>query len=118
MNYTLLIYERPIDFAARTDPARQPAFFESWRAYTQALQQAGVIAGGSGLEPPETATTVRLSGGERLVQDGPYAETKEQLGGFYLIDVPDLDTALSWAARCPAASYGTVEVRPNMRSMS
>jgi hypothetical protein len=117
VNYTLLIYERPTDFAARTDPARQPAFWQSWKAYSQALRDAGVMAGGAGLEPPETATTVRLANGERMVQDGPFADTKEQLGGFFIIDVPDLDTALAWAARCPAAAYGTMEVRPNLRQM-
>jgi hypothetical protein len=70
------------------------------------------MAGGAGLEPPETATIVRLTNGERMVQDGPYADTKEQLGGFYLIEVPDMDSAIAWAARCPCASHGTVEVRP------
>ena len=117
MTYSLLIYERPADFAARTDPARQPAFWDSWKSYSQALRDAGIMTGGAGLEPPETGTTVRFANGERLVQDGPYADTKEQLGGIFIIDVPDLDTALAWAARCPAASYGTVEVRPNMRPM-
>jgi hypothetical protein len=117
MNYTLLIYEPPAEFAARSDPARQPAFWQSWKSYADALRTAGVMAGGAGLEPPETATTVRLSNGERLVQDGPFADTKEQLGGMFIIDVPDLDTALDWASRCPAAIYGTVEVRPNMRGM-
>ena len=99
MNYSLLIYERPADFAARADPARQPAFWQSWKAYSKAPREAGIMAGGAGLEPPETATTARLSGGERLAQDGQYADTKEQLGGFFIIDVPDLDTALAWAAR-------------------
>ena len=74
------------------------------------------MAGGKGLEPPSTATTVRFRGGERTVQDGPYADTKEQLGGFFIIDVPDLDTALEWAARCPAITGGAVEVRPAMGS--
>jgi hypothetical protein len=72
--------------------------------------------GGKGLEPPSTGTTVRLRDGERIVQDGPYADTKEQLGGFFVIDVPDLDAALDWAARCPAATDGVVEVRPVLTS--
>jgi hypothetical protein len=69
---------------------------------------------GDPLQPSSTATTVRVKGGKTEVLNGPYAETKEQLGGYYLIDVPDLDAALSWAARCPGASVGTIEVRPIM----
>jgi hypothetical protein len=114
MNYTLLIYEDADAFAARSDPARAAAHLAGWQAYAQALREAGVMTGGAALLGPDAATTVRLRGGERLVQDGPYAETKEQLGGFFIIDVPDLDTALAWAARAPAASYGSMEVRPEM----
>jgi hypothetical protein len=80
----------------------------------QAVRDAGVFTGGAGLEAPDTATTVRVQGGKRLVQDGPYADTKEQLGGFFVIEVPDLDTAPDWAARYPAGSDGLVEVRPNI----
>jgi len=72
------------------------------------------MVGGSALQPPAVATTVRQRDGKRQVQDGPYAETKEQLGGYYEIEVADLDTALDWAARCPAATTGVVEVRPNL----
>ena len=72
------------------------------------------MVGGAGLEPPLTATTVRAPEGKRRVQDGPFADTKEQLGGYYVIDVPDLDKALEWAARCPSASTGAAEIRPNM----
>eukprot|EP01032_Pedospumella_encystans_P037322 gene37322-42272_t len=79
-------------------------------AYTRALTDAGIMVGGGALLPSHTATTVRLRDGSRDLHDGPYAETKEQLGGFYIIDVPDLDTALEWAARNPAASTGVVEV--------
>ena len=114
MNYVLLIYEDADAFAARSDPARAPAFFGAWQAYAQALREAGVMTGGAALEIPADATTVRLRGGERRVQDGPFAEAKEQLGGFFVIDVPDLDTALAWAARAPAAGYGAMEVRPQM----
>jgi hypothetical protein len=80
--------------------------------YLRALQDAGVLVTRAGLQGPDTATTLRLEGGRRLVQDGPYAETKEQLAGIFVIDVPDLDTALEWAARCPGTA---VEVRPNVR---
>jgi len=108
----LLIYESADNFAARTDPARRDALFGAYRAYTQALTEAGVFVGGAPLQPPQHAATVRQRDGARQVQDGPFAEAKEQLGGYYVIDVASLDQALEWAARCPAASYGTVEVRP------
>jgi hypothetical protein len=114
MKYTILIYETEAAFSSRTDAGRKEAYWGAYRAYTQALQAAGVMVGGAGLQPPPLGTTVRQRDGKRQVQDGPYAETKEQLGGFYEIDVPDLDTALDWAARCPAASTGAVEVRPNL----
>ena len=81
-------------------------------AYYTALVDAGVYVGGDPLEVPETGTTIRIKEGKRRVQDGPYADTKEQLGGFTIVELPSLDAALDWAARCPAASYGVVEVRP------
>jgi len=114
MKYTVLIYENAADFTARTDEKRKDAYWGAYRAYTQALAEAGVMVGGAGLQPPPLATTVRLKNGKRQVQDGPFAEAKEQLGGYYVIDVPDLDRALDWASRCPAASTGAVEVRPNL----
>jgi hypothetical protein len=114
MKYTILIYENEAAFSSRTDERRKEAYWGAYRAYTQALQAAGIMVGGAGLQPPPLGTTVRQRDGKRQVQDGPYAETKEQLGGFYEIDVPDLDTALDWAARCPAATTGAVEVRPNL----
>ena len=114
MLYTILIHETAEDFARRTDPAQQAAYWASWPPYAQALREAGVFAGGSGLEPPVTATLLRLRGGKRLVQDGPYADTKEQLGGYFVIDVPDLETALYWAERCPNSATGTVELRPHL----
>jgi hypothetical protein len=115
MLYALMVYESPAAFDARTGKD-QEAYMGAWRAYADALRHAGVMAGGKGLQPSETATTLRLRDGERTVQDGPYADTKEQLGGFFLLDVPDLDTALDWAARCPASWDGAVEVRPVMES--
>ena len=78
----------------------------------QTMQQAGVLITTLGIEPPETGATVRPGKGSPFVQNGPYADTKEQLGGYYLVEVPDLDAALAWAARCPGASHGTIEVRP------
>jgi hypothetical protein len=104
----------PSEFSARTDPKERDAFWGAFMPYVQAVKDAGIFKGGAGLEPPETATTVRVGNGKRSVQDGPYADTKEQLGGFFIIDVPDLDIALDWAARYPAGPHGVVEVRPNM----
>jgi hypothetical protein len=95
-------------------PEERQAEFPRWGEYTQALQEAGVMKAGDALQPTDTATSVRLQDGETVVSDGPFAETKEVLGGFYIIDVPDLDAALKWAARIPSASYGPVEVRPVM----
>lgn len=114
MLYTILVYETESELAARTDPARKDAYWGAYRAYTQALRAAGVMVGGAGLQPPRAATTLRQPHGQRQVQDGPFAETKEQLGGYYVVDVPDLDKALEWAARCPSAATGAVEVRPNL----
>jgi hypothetical protein len=112
MRYVMLIYETEREFDARSQPDDAP-FWAPWRAYHQALVAASVYVGGSPLERPDpTATTVRVRGGERQVQDGPYADTKEQLGGFMMLELPSLDAALEWAARCPAAAYGAVEVRP------
>ena len=79
---------------------------------TEAMQKAGVMKAGDRLKPTASATTVRAANGKTEVLNGPYAETKEQLGGYYIIDVPDLDAAISWAARCPGAGHGTIEVRP------
>ncbi len=114
MKYTILVYETAADFSARTDATRKEAYWGAYRAYTKALTDAGVMVGGAALQPGHHATTIRQHGGERQVQDGPYAEAKEQLGGYYVIEVPDLDQALDWAARCPATSKGAVEVRPNL----
>ena len=113
MKYSILIYETAEGVQKRNSDERD-VYMGAYKAYTQALVEAGVMVGGSGLEPGYTATTVRLRGGERQVQDGPYADTKEQLGGYYEIDVPDLDAALDWAVKCPASADGAVEVRPLM----
>lgn len=114
MQYTILFNETAADFAERNDPKKGPEYWGAWGAYIGALNKAGIVRAGAGLEPPASATTVRLRGGKRQVQDGPFADTKEQLGGFFIIEVPDLDTALEWAARSPSASVGSVEVRPVM----
>jgi len=118
MRYAILVYEKEADFSARTNPDGRERYWAAWRAYSQALTAAGIHRNGAALQSGGTGTTVRMNGNARQVQDGPYADTKEQLGGFILIDVPDLDAALDWAARCPAASYGAVEVRPVFGEMS
>lgn len=109
MRYLLLIYVN--EFSARPDEENE--FSGPWRDYRQALLDApGVYLGGEPLQPPSTATTVWLESGKRLVHDGPFAETKEQLGGYILLEVPSREEALDWAARCPAAGYGRIEIRP------
>jgi hypothetical protein len=108
MKYTLLNYANEQDYAS--GKINIPAF----AAYAQALSEAGVMIAATGLQPSRNSTTIRIQDGQRNVQDGPFADTKEQLGGIYIIDVPDLDTALEWAARNPAASLGGVEVRPTV----
>jgi hypothetical protein len=92
--------------------AEQEQGVAAYQAYTEALKNAGVYKGSNRLQPTAAATTVRLADGKPQVLDGPYIDSKEQLGGYYLIEAPDLDAAISWAARCPGASHGTVEVRP------
>jgi hypothetical protein len=111
MQYILLIYSDEARFE-RTSQEELGRTVAAYGAYTAALRQAGVLLASDRLRPTSTATTVRVSGDKTQVLNGPYAETKEQLAGFYLLDVPDLDAALSWAARCPGASYGSIEVRP------
>lgn len=108
MKYALLINETP-ELAKRR---KDPAFPAAGRAYGEALQAAGVFIGGAGLESSDTATTVSIRDGKRQVHDGPYPETKEFLAGFAIIDVPNLDAALEWAARHPVAAVASVEIRP------
>ena len=104
--------ETPDAFAARTDPERSGPYWEAWSAYIQALASSGVMRAAAGLQDPEVATTVRVQAGQRLVHDGPFADAKEQLGGYFVVDVETLDEALAWAERCPSATYASVEVRP------
>src|SRR4051794_319744 len=111
MQYLLMIYGDEAGMQAATNEQTE-RMHAAYGAYTEAMKQAGVVRGGNRLRPTSSATTVRAGNGKTQVLDGPYAETKEQLGGYYLIDVPDLDAALAWAARCPGAAHGTIEVRP------
>jgi len=111
MKYLVMIYANEADEAKMT-PADIGPILQAYGAYTEALTKSGVLLGKNRLRPSSEATSVRVKGGKTEVLNGPYAETREQLGGYYLIDVPDLDAALSWAARCPSSSVGTIEVRP------
>jgi hypothetical protein len=111
MQYLLMVYTNETSWPALTQAQREQGI-AAYTAYTEALRKADVLRGSNRLQPTSSATTVRVTEGKSQVLDGPYAESKEQLGGYYLIDVPDLDAAISWAARCPGASHGLVEVRP------
>jgi hypothetical protein len=111
MQYMLLIYGDPTEAPAE---AQSEAQMQRWFSYTQELQESGAMKAGDALQMPDTATTVRVRNDETILTDGPFAETKEILGGYYLIDVPDLDAALAWAAKMPNITYGSVEVRPVM----
>ncbi|WP_270937309.1 YciI family protein [Falsiroseomonas oryzae] len=113
MQVMLLIYSDETAWAALSG-ADKAAAFAAYGAYTDALREAGAMVAGAPLQPTGTAHTVRVQSGTPQVLDGPYAETREQLGGYYLIEVPDMQAALRWAARCPGAAHGTVEVRPLM----
>ena len=111
MEYMILIYGDESAFGGLKE-AQLKAMYAEYGTYTQELMKAGVMRSGSELKPASTATTVRLRSGKVLTTDGPFAETKEQLGGYYLIDVPNLDVAVKWAGKCPGAKTGSVEVRP------
>lgn len=115
MRYMLLIYGPEWVPQPDADPAELMA---PWVDYTRWLQESGRYLGGDALKPTTTATTVRLRDGQRQTVDGPFAETKEVLGGYYMIEAPDLDTAIEAAARCPGAHYGSIEVRPIDELMS
>lgn len=111
MQYMLLIYANEVDWFSMPQEQIQK-FMGEYMNYSKALVEAGVMRGGSELKPISTATTVKVRNGKALTTDGPFAETKEQLGGYYLIETPTLDEALKWATQCPGAHHGTVEVRP------
>ena len=111
MQYILMDYVQDAGWRELTD-ADQEHWLGAYIAYVEAMTTAGILKSGNGLQPASVATTVRIVNGKTQVLDGPYADTKEQLGGFHIIDVTDLDAAISWAARCPTALHGVVEVRP------
>jgi hypothetical protein len=114
VKYALLIYDENTANPSPEppDPAVVGQVMEQYNAFTTEIREAGVYLGGEALQPNTTATSIRIRDGRTVTTDGPFAETKEGLGGFYVIDVPDLDAALAWAAKCPGSWFGTVEVRP------
>jgi hypothetical protein len=113
MQYLLLIYQNEAEFGKMDAAARQKVSAE-YGAYTQSIVQSGNFKAGDGLQPTTTATTVRVRDGKTLTTDGPFAETREQLAGYYLVEARDLDAALGMAARIPGARTGSIEVRPIM----
>jgi hypothetical protein len=111
MRYLLLIYGDESKLAAMSEEELQ-ADMQKWIEYTTAIRSAGASPGGEALQPTTTATSVRDDNGNPLVTDGPFAETREQLGGYYVLDVENLDEAIKWAHRCPGVKWGTIELRP------
>lgn len=112
MQFMLIFKENAVEGARRDDPAAAPAYWGAWTAYVGAIRESGVVVSGNVLQPPHTAAHVRLKDGKRQVQDGPFADTHEHLGGYFIVETASLDEALTWAARAPCASAGSVEVRP------
>lgn len=112
MRYMLQFYETPEERGKHKEPMQVEAYFGGWNAYMGALAQSGAMVSGNGLLPPEVATTLRIENGTRQVVDGPFADTKEMLGGYVILDVPDLAAALEWAAQAPCVTAGSVEIRP------
>ena len=113
MRYLLMIYASEAESAAMSQE-EMGVEYEAYNAFTTAIQEKGVLLSGEALMPTNTATTVRVRGGKTLSTDGPFAETKEQIGGFYLLNCKDLDEAIGFAARIPAVTRGSIEIRPIM----
>jgi hypothetical protein len=111
MRYTLLLHYPELT-AGELDPEALAEGMRTFESYAKALDDAGLLVSAEVLQPSDVTTTLTLAGGELIVQDGPFADTKEQIGGTFVIDVPDLDAAIEWAARAPSASWGHVEIRP------
>lgn len=116
MHYMLLFNETADELAKREDPAHGEAYWGGWSAYMGAIAQSGAMVSGNGLQGPEASTTIRVENGRRQIVDGPFADTKEILGGYVILAVADLDAALEWAARAPCVAAGSVEVRPVLPS--
>jgi hypothetical protein len=111
MQYLLMLHSEEAAWDRMTKEQQEQGY-AAYMAYSEALKKAGALLGSNRLRPSSNSTTVRVENGKPKVLDGPYVDSKEQIGGYYLIEAPDLDAAISWAARCPGAGHGTVEVRP------
>lgn len=114
MKVMLLANEAPEDFALRDNKEKFDGYMGEWYAFGDSLTREGIFLDGAALEPPSSATVVSVRDGVRMVEDGPFPDAKEQLGGFFIIEAPDADAAARWAAKCPAAKNGFVDVRPVM----
>lgn len=112
MHYMLLFNETAEELSKRTAAAEAEAYWGGWSAYMGAIAQSGAMVSGNALQPPEASTTIRVENGKRHIVDGPFADTKENLGGYVILDLPGLDAALEWASRAPCATAGSVEIRP------
>jgi hypothetical protein len=112
MQYMMLFRETKAERAKHKDPAAVEAYFGGWSAYIGALARSGAMMSGNGLLPPETGTLLRVENGSRQVDDRSFADAEETVGGYVVIEVPDLDAALEWAAKAPCAVAGSVEIRP------
>lgn len=118
MQYMLMFFETDEALAKRESPTEAPAYWGAWTAYVTELRGTGAVVNGDGLLPPHTATRLAFRDGKRVVQDGPHPDTKEHLGGYFVIEAKDLDAALALASKCPAAHAGHVEIRPVMPPMA
>jgi len=114
MQYMMSFFQPMSEFDKRDDPQQKDALWGAWTAYVKALRESGLVVSGNGLLPPGSGASVRIRDGKRQVQDGPFADTKEHLGGYFILEAPSLDVVLEWAARSPSSSVGTTEVRPVM----
>ena len=114
MKYMISFFQPLSEYQRLEDPKQIDAYRGAWTAYVDAMFASGLVIAGDGLLPPSTGASVRIRDGKRQVQDGPFADTKEHLGGFFILEAPTMDVVLEWAARAPSSATGTTEVRPVM----
>lgn len=112
--FTIIVFESPDDFESRTDSDRAQAYWQAFASYGMQLAEAGILRGGSALEHEGAARTVRIKNGQTVIQEALFGHQPEKVGGYFIIEVPDLETAVSWASKCPSAASGVVEVRKHI----
>ena len=117
MEYMLMFFETAAESGRADDPQTAGPYWGAWSAYVDAMRASGCVRSGNGLQAPRTATTLRIVDGKRQVQDGPFADTREHLGGYFIVDVPSMEQALEWAARAPNSAAGHTEIRPVLPPM-